>query len=52
MNPKAQELDLTVVAKHFSPDGGGHPFACGFGFDFANYSQVIDSIMAGSFPVE
>jgi oligoribonuclease NrnB/cAMP/cGMP phosphodiesterase (DHH superfamily) len=46
------ELDLTVIAKQFDSNGGGHPFACGAKFSIDNYKYILDKLFSGDFELE
>jgi oligoribonuclease NrnB/cAMP/cGMP phosphodiesterase (DHH superfamily) len=48
----AENLDLTKIAKQIDPNGGGHPFACGFGFTLDSYSSIIDTFLNGNFSLD
>jgi hypothetical protein len=48
----AEGLDLTKVCKQFDENGGGHPFACAFGFSIDEYSKVVNKLMFGEFVLE
>jgi len=48
----SEEIDLIQIATQFDKFGGGHPFACGFGFTLENYTNIIDSMMNAKFTLE
>lgn len=45
-------VDLTKIAVQFDENGGGHPFAAGFGFEIGDYNSIISKIVKGDFKVE
>jgi oligoribonuclease NrnB/cAMP/cGMP phosphodiesterase (DHH superfamily) len=51
-HPLEKDMDLTKVVKQFNSDGGGHPFACAFGYKMDDYSIVINRLLTGEFILE